>query len=997
VSRRLVTVLFTDLVGWTGLGEELDPEPLQQFLERYYETCVTTVERNGGVVEKFIGDAIMAVFGAERSGEDDALRALTAAVQTRAEVGQLDIALLATAGRAAAAPAVHCGIAAGEALVTRSVRAGLRIVGDVVNLAARLQSAAAPGEILVNEVTARLVRPHAVLAPVPPIRLKGKREPVTAWRAVELAAPTASGRALSPMIDRDSELARLRDAYRTVARTGQAQVVLVTGTPGIGKSRLIRELVEAVTAEESPRPLTAAATHLALGSAGSYAALAQVTQTLLGDPGAAGRVRAASGGRLEQVLSRIQAPPPAAGDDPAPGAEEITWAMRELLTRAGTPARPRVVVWDDLDSAEPLLLDIVADLARSLRDIPVLTICVARGPLRQLSALEPTPWRLLELRALSALDTVCLVGQLLARGQAGEVTAQSADVLDRVSEDCAGNPLFAELMVETLALGYSLGEVPPTITALIGAMIDRLPPVAAELLAAASVVGTVFTAARLATVDVTAVPSIIDDLVRRQLIEPNGGPGTYRFAQRLVHAVVYGRVDKRQRIGLHRRLADQGVSPGLHLEAVVRLLHDVAPGDPQLPLLSARAAAALLSEGTHALRRRNLPAAVDLLTRAGDIAASPAAQDSPADCRTVTALRLSDALLLSGDLAGAQAVIARPAESAPQTRLGRACRLQRAILALRAGQPACAPDTGGGPDLVAELRRDRGDDVNWCRLHQLRMLQQIGDGRFRAAERSARQALRRAVRMADGYERDRLLAALCEVGQWSPTPVPEKLAFCRGLAARFADDRCLLVPVLAAQARFTALLGQPDETDEVLGRARQVVTDLRLPMAGILVDQVAGLAASLAGAHEVAESHFRAAVRGLDASGHRPAALSVRALAEREHLQWQPDDPAAADAVRDLDELSDQMDLRGRVLTLGVAARVTAAACGSPGPHARAARALLDRTDDACLRGDVLADLAAAYRQAGDEAGARSLAGSAAASYRAVGALAPLRRIRPWL
>jgi class 3 adenylate cyclase len=994
VSRRLVAVVFMDLVGWTGLAERLDPEPLQEFMERYYDIAVAAVERNGGIVEKFIGDAIMAVFGAERSGEDDALRALTASIQARQEVSRLAIA-----GNSLVAPAVHCGIAAGEALVTRSARAGVRIVGDVVNLAARLQSAAPPGEILINEVMAHLVRSHAALVPVPPIRLKGKREPVPAWRAGELAGPPAGPRTGSPMIDRDEELGRLRDAWRTVAQSGRAQAVVVLGQPGIGKSRLVREVVSQVRAERDPAPRTASASSPAVGAAGTYAPLAQVVQALMLDPEVVSSVRAVNGGRLHRVLSRIREQSAAGGDDPAPGAEEISWAMRELLARAAT--RPILVVWEDLDSAEPALLDIVADLARSLRDRPVLMIAVARNPLGLLPGPGPAggaPWSLLEVRELSGPHAASLVGQLISAAEAGEVVAQEADVLSRVAEDCAGNPLYAELMVETLALGYALGEVPPTITALIGAMVDRLPPATVPVLEAAAVAGAAFTAGQLAAVGVDPAPGTIDDLVGRQLIEPDQGPGAYRFGQRIVHGVVYGRVDKQRRIGLHRTLADRGVRPGFHLEAVVRLMREIGPEDPELPRLAARAAGALLLEGTYALRRRNLPAAIDLLTRATGLTPDDDAPDDdtgPADgtrCATVATLRLSDALLLAGDLAAAQQVISPPIERAPRSRIGRACQLQRATLTVRAGERADGPLAA----LVAELRLDRTDHVSWCRLHQLRMLQQIADGRFGAAERSARHALRRARQMSDGYERDRMLAALCEVGQWSPAPIPGKLAFCTELAARFADDRCLLVPVLVAQARHAALTGDLARATVALADARQIVTELRLAIAEVLVHQGAGVVAALAGAHEEAERHFRLAVSGLGQSGHRPATLAVRALAARQRLLWQPDD-AAADEVGVLVSQSGQMDLRGRVLTLGAAARVTAAAGRSPGGQAAAALRLLDRTDDRCLRGDVFADLAAAHRRAGDQAAARAMARAAAADYGAVGASLPAQRIREWL
>jgi class 3 adenylate cyclase len=1008
VSRRLVAVLFMDLVGWTSLGDQLDPEPLQLFLEQYYEISVAAVNRNGGIVEKFIGDAIMAVFGAERSSEDDALRALQAAVQARALVSGL-----AVSGASAMRPAVHCGIAAGEALVTQSAHAGVRIVGDVVNLASRLQSAAPSGEIYLNEVMARLVRAHAELAPVAPVQLKGKPDPVPVWRALKITGPAVRAGSLSPLVDRTAETGQLLAAYRAAAGSGRGRLVAVQGPPGVGKSRLVREVVGQLTAEPGAEPLTASAS----GLAGTYPALAQLAAAFLADPAVAARVARARGGRLLRVLSRIAEP---SGDKPAPGAEEASWAIRQLFAHsaAGPVARPAVVVWEDLDAADRTLLDIIADLADYLRDAPVLMICVARQlPARLSRATGPgdQSGSVLEIGALSLPDTAGLVGQLAAAAAAGsaEVTGQSADVLDggsleygsdalrQVIEDCAGNPLFAELMVETLALGYAPGDVPPTITALVGAMLDRLPPDVESTFEAAAVVGPAFTLDRLAMLDAGDSPAAIGELSRRQLIALGEEPGAYRFAQRVTHEVTYRRVDKRQRIRLHRLLADQEVSPGQHLEAVVRLLREVGPDDPELPRLAARAARALLGEGTQALRRRDLPAAVGLLTRARDIAAGTAGEDD-ADV-AVAVIRLSDAHLLAGDLAAARQALAAELAGGPGSRAGRACRAQRAILAVRAGEPV----EEEAATLAPELRLDRSDHVSWCRLHQLRMLQQLSSGRFRAAEQAARRALKRAVALADEYEQDRLRAALCEVGQWSPTSVPDKLAFCTEMAGRFADDGCLLVPVLVVRARFAALLGDVSGAAAGLAEAREIAADLRLAMAAVLVDQVGGVVASLGGRHEDAERSFLRAVEALERAGQQPAALAVRGLAAREALNWRPG-PEAVEEAGALAALTGQMDLRGRVIALGVTARAAAvagqltggfpaAAAAVVAEQAAAARSLLDRTDDACLRGDVLTDLAAAYALVGEHGRARVTARAAAARYDAIGASLPLRRVEQWL
>ena len=970
MSRRLVVVLFTDLVGWTSLAERLDPEPLQQFLESYYDICVTAVERHGGMVEKFIGDAVMAVFGVERAREDDALSALRAALTMRDEVAQLVVA-----GNGGVRPAVHCGLAAGEALVTQSARAGVRIVGDVVNLAARLQNAAPAGEIFVNEMMARLVQPYAAVAPLPPLTLKGKRDPTPVWRAYGLPDGPPVERARAPMIDRDPERARLLTVFRDVAEAGHARAVLLVGPPGVGKSRLVRDVVELIRHRDS-RTLAAIGRFLPHAEPGGYGPLGQVLDTLLNDTDLAGRIAGVRGGRLLEVLSHIHHPAHPAGNGTGPGIEEISWAMREVL--AHVAPRPTVLVWEDLQWAEPALLGIVTDLMTSLREQPVLSICVSRHELPRLPVDGRVLWTLLEIAPLPHAETIDLVSHLLTAAEPAEVMAQSMEVLERVVDDCAGNPLYAELMVETLALGYAPGELPPSILALVGAMIDRLPADCARLLERASVIGTDFTLEQLALLGGGSAPKLLNDLIGRQMVSAGARPGSYRFEQHLVHGVVYGRLDKRHRLEWHRRLAEHDVSPAVHLVAVVGLLRDLSPDDPDLARYAARAAEVLLAEGTLALRRRNLPTALDLFRRAERL---PTGDEDP--YRRLAILRLSDALLLAGDLPAARAVVEGSAD--------RLHRVHRALLAGRAGEPAGTALA----DLTAELSEDAGDHLGWSRLQQARMFLEVAEGRFQDAERSARSALGHAEAMGDDYESDRLRAAICELAQWSPIPVRKRLAFVDDVVARFADDRSLLVSVQVVQARLLALADELDRAWAVLAGARRAVDDLRLTMAGILVEQATGVVASLAGERERAERHLGAAARSLETTGHRPAALTLRAMAVRERLRRCPDDQALTE-VRVLSGHHDRMDLRGSILH--GANEVLAAA--RPGGHiddgVAGMRARLEHTDDVCLHADVLTDLALAQQRCGDVTAARTLADSAAELYAAIGALLPLRRIRAW-
>ncbi|MFE5586585.1 AAA family ATPase [Kitasatospora sp. NPDC056531] len=996
MSRRLVVVLFLDLVGWTRLAERVDPEPLQQLLEQYYEICCTTVEEHGGTVEKFIGDAVMAVFGADTSREDDALRALRTAVLIRAGVGRL---------RAPAADAVpveiHCGIAAGEALVTRSARAGLRIVGDVVNLAARLQSSAVAGEIIVNETVAQLAGPRYAMDPVPPLTLKGKAEPVAALCVTGEAAVDGIGDE-PRMVDRRTERRRLRRIYHRVAGDRRPAVVSVLGPAGIGKTRLVRETVEGLVAAGAG-PVAVFGNCPSYGAKSTYSALVDVLDGLERQvPACAELLR--TDRRIAGVLAGLREASPArpATAGPGPGVEEVSWAARELLAAAAA-TRPLVVVWDDLEWAGPSFLQLIAELTGALRDVPLLTLCVARPEFGGPDGPRLDGDEVIDLGALDPVDSARLAASLASGRGPGEVQPHALGLADRVALYSAGNPRFIRLMVEWLGTGRTVDEVPPTITAMVGAMIDRLPPPARRLLGAAAVIGPTFTLEQLALLDEavlgetaldetvlpeTAPAATADALARQQLFRATADEGGYRFIQQPVHEVAYGRLEKQQRIAWHRRLAERGFSPGFHFEAAAHLLGGLRPDDSELPQLARRAAEALLTEGTAALRQRDLPSAIELLERALVLAGR-----GPGRWRQVAAIRLSDALMLAGDTGRAVEVVADGLRHGPDDPGRRLYLVQRSLLAARLGTVTEA----GVEGLRAELDGEPGtpeDRFAWCRFEQLRMLLHLARGRFGAAEEAACAALEHARAAGDAYEEDRLLVALCEVRQWSPTPVPSKLAGCAELVERFAADRFLLLPALAARARCLALTGDDAGARAALAEAGSVVEQLRLTMGGVLVDQVAGLACSLRGDHARAERHFRHAAEALEAAGYVSVPLGMRVQAARECARRGRLDEAAA-RIAELLDRREEMDVRGRILCLSAAVLI-AAGRGRADPLLAEVPALLDGVDDPCLRGEVCFDLARAARLLGDEAGARAMALAAVDSYTAVGATQPLETVCEW-
>lgn len=950
-ARRNVVVLFIDIVGSTELAERLDPELLLRILEGYYDACRTAIFEHGGVVEKYIGDAIMAVFGVPVGREDDALRAVLAADAAMSAVHRLNAEIALDA---------HCGIAYGEVIVVSVSDSDVRIVGDTVNTAARLQSAAGDGEILLGEGVARQVRQHAVLTDVPPLTLKGKRDPVPAWRlvAVEPDRPEQEPDT-TLMVDRGPELHQLTSLYERVVAERRCGIATLLGVPGIGKSRLVREFLQQLPGDVTV--LTGRCPSFGIGA--TYRPIAEMLAAL---DDRWPDLAAAVGPDGERALRGL-------ADH---GVAEISQAVRTLF-EVLAERQPLVVVVDNLQWAEPTLLDLIEDCASWLADVPVLLVCVARPELYE----NRPSWgggvvcaMSLELGPLGRTDMERLVASR------ADVVAHGDDTdLVRVIDAADGNPLFAELMLETSS------SLPPTIQALLGARLDRLGTAERDTLERAATVGQTFTAGQVELLlgEQAGVP--LRRLQRERLIRRGAVPGSYEFTQTLTRETVYTLTSKEARAGWHLQLADlfptssSGFALGevsQHLLAACRFTREVRPGNPLLDELTDRAAESLIRDGGQALHRRDLPAAIALLEHGRDILPPGRSE------HRWLAVRISDAELARGESARAARALDRAEELLPgdgPTRL--TCAIQREVLAFRSGVRA---------PLLDPLREQLDDDLSRCRFHQLEALVHTGDGRFGAADRALREGLARARAMGDQYEEDRLLGGLCELVQWSPTPVREGLELCAGLLDRFASDRALLVPVLVTRARLLALGGDVDQARAALDTAGGYAGDLHLDLPAIAVTQVRGLVESLDGNHVGARTLFLQAAAALRAAGHGAPASTLEVYAARETLRQGDVRQAAA-------ELTSGDGFRAELVAM-----VTAASIASlDGARAEAlsgadqAVALLDSTDDPCLHGDVLFEAARIHRAAGSAAD--GLARRALDAYLGKGASLSARKVHDWM
>ncbi|MGE5461297.1 MAG: AAA family ATPase, partial [Solirubrobacterales bacterium] len=529
--RKIVTVVFCDLVGSTALGERSDPEVLRELMSHYHAELRRILERHGGTVEKFVGDAAMAIFGLPQVHEDDALRAVRSAVEMRDAVASfgLEVRIGVNTGE------VVAGI--GETLAT----------GDAVNVAARFEQAAGAGEVLIGSATERLARDSIRAEAVEPLTLKGKSEPVPAYRVLGLLndVPAFTRPIDAPFVGRAEELDRLLRVLASAVYTKTPQLATIVGPPGIGKSRLARELLGRAEA----RILVGRC--LSYGEGITYWPLAEIASQI-------DDVRAALDGDrdAELVAARVDAAVGASATTASP--EEIAWGARRLF-EALAARRPLVVVFDDIHWAEPVLLDLIEYVAAFAEDVPLLVLCMARPDLFELRPAWTTPKpnaTLVTLDPLSGSDSETLVTLL------GGV---SAEARARIVEAAEGNPLFVEQFVAMRAdVGDHELEVPPTLQALLAARIDLLAEPERAVLERGSVEGRLFhrgsVAALLPESERRDVGGRLLTLVRKELIRPDRatmpGDDGFRFGHILIRDAAYEAVPKRQRAALHERFAD---------------------------------------------------------------------------------------------------------------------------------------------------------------------------------------------------------------------------------------------------------------------------------------------------------------------------------------------------------------------------------------------------------------------------------------------------------
>ncbi len=993
-ARKKVSVLFVDIVGSTQLAERLDPEPLREIMDAYFAACAACVADHGGAVEKFIGDAVMAAFGATVAHEDDAVRAVRAAAAALAALRDLSAGF---AARYQVTLEARCGVCTGDVVVIITPGGDFRLVGDAGNTASRLQNAAPPGGILLDAGTAAMVRSQVGIEPVAPLRLKGKAQPVSAYLVIDPVS-VGDGTGPTPFVGRDDELLELRQSFRRVVRDQQMRLVTVLGVPGIGKSRLVSEFVGALSDDQA---LVLSGRCAAYGRGITYKPLAEMLAAFPGGwPVLADLLGA--GGLAARTLATVMGAETIGSE--TVGTVDIAWAVRSLLDALGRD-RPVVLVWEDLHWSEETLLDLIDDVVTRLTDVPVLMLCVTRGEL-----LETRPtWgggkpsaMTLELGPMTHEESSVLVSQLAIREDV--YAHEYTDTYERVAAQCDGNPLFAELIMDVFTQTGLDAQTPPTIHALLGARLDQLPGQERTMVELAAIIGRDFTgdvlhtmAAADGTIEPTAT-ELIATLVRRRILV-RGSAGTIRFAQTLLRETAYEFTSKTRRQRWHDFVArwyderGDALAVAYHVEAAWRLRRELRPGDPDLPRLASEAAGTLTAEGNRALNRRDLPSAVQMLERARELLAAGDAR------HTALALHISDAGLWLWDVEKCLTALAVAEAALPGDRANTAlCAIQRGIVSLRLGLSPPDQVAVDAAAIQADLEREPGDDLSRCRLHYLQACLHLVGERTAAADTALQLALTRARAMGDGYEEDRLLCAICEVAQWSPSPIGAGLALCETLAARFAANRALLVPVLVTWANLLALTGDLEGARHKLATLVEHVDEIHLDLAAVAALEVTGALEALSGRHDRAEVCYRRALDILRAGEHAPDTQNVEVQVAREIFEQ----GRLGDAAQVLDRVTaggDPSSPRARIAATALRGRLASvmglheAAIGA----ATAARSLSDGTDDLCLAGETTFDLAVVLRAAGRAAAATAAGSAALHDFETKGAEVLAGRVREWL
>ncbi len=850
--RKLATSVFCDLSGSTELAGRVDAESVFELMRSYFDEARAALERHGGTVEKFIGDAVVGMFGVLEANEDDALRACRASAEIQERIARLNIDLEQRYGSGIA---VRIGINTGEVVAGDAARREMFstgdavVLGDSVNVAARLEQAAAPGEILLGEATYRLVRDAVSVEPIEPLVVKGKSEPVPAFRLLEVtAAGPLPRRAGASFVGRDQELALLEGAFDSALAGRCCRLVTVMGEPGLGKSRLAAELLSRI----GTRARVVRGACLSYGEGITYWAVAQIVRQLagIGDEQSLGEARAQlatflAGARDASAVADQIAQLVGIGAG-STTSEELAWATRRLF-EAAAATEPLVVIVDDIHWAERALLELLAALPAGLENAPVFVVCLTRP---ELLDLDPEWSVTLRLEPLGERAVDELLDGLGAPSALREKLAQVA----------GGNPLYAEELVAMLVDDGTLrshegslvltGEVdqielPASLNSLLGARLDRLDGGTRDALERGAVEGELFHQAAIVELSEEVARSSVDselgllarkDLIRLAAASLVAGGVAYRFKHILVREAAYLAMTKKLRASLHERFADwlerfaaERVGEydeiiGYHLEQAYAYRLELRLVDDETRALGERAAAHLVAAGRRAATRSDSYAAANLLERSLRIGVAEPHE------RLLVTIQLGEACGSSRRKAEADSILGAAHDEAAAR--GEGALAARALIHRmwhQTGDPKLqwAEVKPAIQEAITVLGR-AGDERELAQAHRLHGLAvSMLDGETFVVEREWERAVVLAEACGDRDVRRAAINTFTSNHLTSgPTPALEAIRRCEELVASAHGDRFLEATISRPLALFHAMTGHPERALELVQHANAVLDEL---------------------------------------------------------------------------------------------------------------------------------------------------------------------------
>lgn len=904
--RKTVSVVFTDLVGSTAMQEKLDPESVRRVMLTYRDVMRAEIDKHGGVIEKFIGDAIMCVFGVPKVNEDDALRAVKTAIGMRDALSSLNAQLEETWG-------VHISVRTG--INTGEVLAGEKwdtegVLGDTVNTAARYETAAGAEEILFGPTTYALVKDDVEVEALEPLSLKGKSEPVPVYRVVGLKAdPEPLARIDSPIVGREREVTMLSEALNRAFEERTCHMFTILGPAGVGKSRLAAELLRL-----APDAVAVKGRCLPYGEGITFWPIIEIVKQVaqIDEADTSERARrkvsliVGDGPDTELIASIISQ---VVGlSEPTASREEIFWGIRKFLELLAARA-PLIVILDDIHWGEATLLDLVDHVVTWSRTSPIFVLCMARPDLIETrpdwSGGKPNVASVL-LEPLTEGDTQSLLDNLLGGGDV------APEARTRILDASAGNPLFVEEMVSMLIdqglLARTNGRwvatrdlsqmtVPPTIQALLATRLDRLEKPERQVVERGSVVGRVFTTRGVVQLSPEAlkpqVKNHLGALERKEFVARDtfvpGGEETYNFRHILIRDTAYNSMPKESRAQLHEvfagwlaeilgeRLTEQEEIVGYHLEQAYRNRAELGFVAAQHRDLATRAADHLSAAGRRAHRRGDEPAAVNLLSRAVELLPQ-------SEARRVRLLpELALAYMYNGDFEPAAKTldeVIQEAASSGDEHLQANGRVQKSLLALHTDDDASFEEAVREAETAIEVLDGLGDDHGLAAAWNLLAYAQDGLGRSTAStdalDRSIEHARRAGDFNAESVSRRSQIVSM----MFGSAPLSEMSAKLQEHLewARQTGDMITQARALGGLGQAAAMAGDFDRARALIQDEKRILQELGSKLRVAWTAFEASAIETLAGNTEAARDELQTAYDYLQDIGETATLSTIAAL-----------------------------------------------------------------------------------------------------------------------